>query len=162
MTAQLKDKLIQQALERRLRHAAQSDSAPLSLVAGFGATDKIPEQHYRFHLHPGYQQIRIMNDGAARLGIGNPFFKLHEGTAGNTTVIGGKSYINYASYNYLGLSGHSAVIDAAKAAIDRYGTSVSASRLVSGDRPVHRELEHALANVYGVEDAITLDRKSVV
>lgn len=80
LTAQLKDKLIQQALERRLRHAAQSDNAPLSLVAGFGTADKVPEQHYRFHLHPGYQQIRIMNDGAARLGIGNPFFKLHEGT----------------------------------------------------------------------------------
>ena len=87
LTAQLKDKLIQQALERRLRHATQSESAPMSLVAGFGASDKIPEQHYRFHLHPGYQQIRIMNDGAARFGIGNPFFKLHEGTAGATTDI---------------------------------------------------------------------------
>lgn len=154
LTAQLKDKLIQQALERRLRHASQPESAPLSLVTGFGAADKIPEQHYRFHLHPGYQQIRIMNDGAARLGIDNPFFKLHEGTAGATTVIGGKSYVNYASYNYLGLSGHPAVVDAAKAAIDRYGTSVSASRLVSGERPVHRQLEQALAEVYGVDDAI--------
>lgn len=155
LTAQLKDKLIQQALERRLRHATQSDNAPMSLVAGFGAADKIPEQHYRFHLHPGYQQIRIMNDGAARLGIGNPFFKLHEGTAGSTTNIGGKMYVNYASYNYLGLSGHPAVINAAKDAIDRYGTSVSASRLVSGERPIHRQLEQALARAYGVDDAIT-------
>ena len=155
LTAQLKDKLIQQALERRLRHAAQSDNAPMSLVAGFGAADKIPEQHYRFHLHPGYQQIRIMNDGAARLGIGNPFFKLHEGTAGSTTNIGGKMYVNYASYNYLGLSGHPPVINAAKDAIDRYGTSVSASRLVSGERPIHRQLEQALARAYGVDDAIT-------
>ena len=155
LTAQLKDKLIQQALERRLRHATQSDNAPMSLVTGFGAADKIPEQHYRFHLHPGYQQIRIMNDGAARLGIGNPFFKLHEGTAGSTTNIGGKMYVNYASYNYLGLSGHPAVINAAKDAIDRYGTSVSASRLVSGERPIHRQLEQALARAYGVDDAIT-------
>ncbi len=155
LTAQLKDKLIQQALERRLRHATQSDNTPMSLVAGFGSPDKIPEQHYKFHLHPGYQQIRIMNDGAARLGIGNPFFKLHEGTAGNTSVIGTKTYVNYASYNYLGLSGHPAVTDAAKAAIDRYGTSVSASRLVSGERPIHRQLEQALARVYGVDDAIT-------
>ena len=155
LTAQLKDKLIQQALERRLRHATQSDNAPMSLVAGFGAADKIPEQHYRFHLHPGYQQIRIMNDGAARLGIGNPFFKLHEGTAGSTTNIGGKMYVNYASYNYLGLSGHPDVINAAKDAIDRYGTSVSASRLVSGERPIHRQLEQALARAYGVDDAIT-------
>lgn len=155
LTAQLKDKLIQQALERRLRHATQSESAPMSLVAGFGASDKIPEQHYRFHLHPGYQQIRIMNDGAARFGIGNPFFKLHEGTAGATTDIDGKSYVNFASYNYLGLSGHPVVMEAAKAAIDHYGTSVSASRLVSGERPVHRQLEQAIAHVYGVDDAIT-------
>lgn len=155
LTAQLKDKLIQQALERRLRHATQSDSAPMRLVAGLGGPDKIPEQYYRFHLHPGYQQIRIMNDGAARLGIGNPFFKLHEGTAGATTEIGGKSYVNFASYNYLGLSGHPAVVAAAKSAIDQFGTSVSASRLVSGERPIHRQLEQAIAGVYGVEDAIT-------
>ena len=44
---------------------------------------------------------------------------------------------------------------AAKQAIDQYGTSVSASRLVSGERPVHRELEQAIARVYGVDDAIT-------
>ncbi len=155
LTAQLKDKLIQQALERRLRHVEESDKAPLNLVAGLGATDKIPEQHYRFHLHPNYQQIRIMNDGAARLGVGNPFFRLHEGTARNTTVIGDQNYVNFASYNYLGMSGHPVVMDAAKAAIDRYGTSVSASRIVSGDRPIHRQLEQALARVYGVEDAIT-------
>ena len=40
-------------------------------------------------------------------------------------------------------------------AIDRYGTSVSASRLVSGERSVHRELEEALAALYGVDAAVT-------
>ena len=114
----------------------------------------IPEQHYQFHLHPGYQQIRIINDGAAQLGIGNPFFKLHEGIAGATTRIGGREYINYASYNYLALSGHPEITEAAKYAIDRYGTSVSASRLVSGERPIHRELEQAIAEIYGVDDSI--------
>lgn len=155
LTAQIKDKLIQQALERRLRQAEQGSSveAPAGLPAGVGNT---PEQHYRFHLHPGYQQIRIINDGAARLGIGNPFFKLHEGIAGATTQIGGREYINYASYNYLALSGHPDISEAAKTAIDRYGTSVSASRLVSGERPIHRELEQAIARIYGVDDAIVL------
>lgn len=152
LTAQIKDKLIQQALERRLRQAADPSTQSQSWQAGEG--DDIPEQYYRFHLHPDYLQLRIMNDGAARLGLSNPFFKLHEGTAGARTRIGGKDYLNFASYNYLGLSGHPTVADAAKAAIDRYGTSVSASRLVSGDRPVHRELERDLASVYGTEDAI--------
>lgn len=149
ITAQIKDKLIQQALERKLR---QFDAPRTTSPATPG--DRIAEQHYRFHLHPGYQQIRIINDGAARLGITNPFFKLHEGIAGATTQIGGQTYVNYASYNYLGLSGDARVAAAAKAAIDQYGTSVSASRPVSGERPVHRELEHALAAAYGVDDAV--------
>lgn len=155
LTAQIKDKLIQQALERRLRQAEQGSSDETPIISPSG-TATIPEQHYRFHLHPGYQQIRIINDGAARLGIGSPFFKLHEGLAGATTRIAGREYINYSSYNYLGLSGHPDVSAAAKNAIDRYGTSVSASRLVSGERPIHRELEQAIAKVYDVDDAIIM------
>lgn len=155
LTAQIKDKLIQQALERRLRQTEQVNDTEIPVQSSSSATN-IPEQHYRFQLHPGYQQIRIINDGAARLGIGNPFFKLHEGIAGATTQIGGREYINYASYNYLGFSGHPDIAEAAKTAIDCYGTSVSASRLVSGERPLHRELEQAIAKVYGVDDAIVL------
>lgn len=154
LTAQIKDKLIQQALERRLRQAAQGKPVETPAAKSVETAANIPEQYYRFHLHPGYQQIRIINDGASRLGIGNPFFKLHEGTAGATTRIDGREYINFASYNYLGLSGHPAVSEAAKNAIDRYGTSCSASRLVSGERPIHRELERAIAQVYDVADAI--------
>ena len=153
LTAQIKDKLIQQALERRLRQAEQTGISETPTRSSVGVTS-IQEQHYHFHLHPGYQQIRIINDGAARLGIGNPFFKLHEGTAGSRTHIGDRDYLNFASYNYLGLSGHPEVSEAAKAAIDRYGTSVSASRAVSGERPIHRELEQAIAAAYGTDDAI--------
>jgi 8-amino-7-oxononanoate synthase len=151
LTAQIKDTLILQALERRLKQSERSDSIAESMDQD---GDAVPEKFYRFHLHPGYQQLRIMNDGAARLGITNPFFKLHEGTAGASTRIDGKEYINFASYNYLNLCGHPAVSDAAKEAIDRYGTSVSASRPVSGERPIHRELEQALARAYDVDDAV--------
>jgi 8-amino-7-oxononanoate synthase len=152
ITAQLKEKLIQQSLERRLRRTtATAPAAPLRA----GSPDSaIPEQFTRFDLHPGYQQLRIMTDGAARLGITSPFFKLHEGCAGARTRIGGRDFVNFSSYNYLGLSGHPAVSAAAKDAIDRYGTSVSASRPVSGERPIHRELESAIAAAYGAEDAI--------
>lgn len=155
LTSQFKDKLIQQALERRLRQAEQGSSTAAPVHAPAGAANT-PEQHYRFSQHPGYQQIRIINDGAARLGVGNPFFKLHERIAGATTRIGGQEYINYASYNYLDLSGNPEVSDAAKTAIDDYGTSVSASRLVSGERPIHRELEQEIAKSYGVDDAIVI------
>lgn len=150
----MKDKLIQQALERRLRKT--SEGAPSASLEGVNSAS--PEdfgQFCRFDQHPGYQQLRLMRDGAARFGLTNPFFKLHEGLAGAQTVIDGQRYVNFASYNYLGYSGHPVVTEAAKAAIDRYGTSVSASRPVSGDRPIHRELEEELAQLYEVDSAIT-------
>ncbi|HRF73652.1 MAG TPA: aminotransferase class I/II-fold pyridoxal phosphate-dependent enzyme [Accumulibacter sp.] len=154
LTAQIKDKLIQQALERRLRQAEQGKVFDAPVRASSNATDT-PEQHCRFDRHQGYQQVRIISEGASRLGIASPFFKLHEGIAGASTRIDGRDCVNYASYNYLALSGHPEVSAAAKLAIDRYGTSVSASRLVSGERLVHRELEQALAAAYEVDDAIT-------
>ena len=91
---------------------------------------------------------------ARRLGIEDPYFKVHAGSAGATTEIGGRSYINFSSYNYLGLSGHPRVNKAAADAIARYGTSASASRLVAGERPIHGDLERALADFYEVEDSI--------
>jgi 8-amino-7-oxononanoate synthase len=151
LTGQLKDQLIKQALERRLRHAGNEDSR---IAASSAPTDVVPESFCRFDLHPGYQQLRIIKEGADRLGIENPYFRVHEGVAGATTRIAGRDYLNFSSYNYLGLSGHPVVNEAAKAAIDRYGTSVSASRLVSGERPIHRELESALAETHGVDDAV--------
>jgi 8-amino-7-oxononanoate synthase len=154
LTAALKEKLIQQGLERRLRHAEAPATPARPLRETGSAAAEIPEQFTRFDLHPGYQQLRIISDGAARVGIRSPFFKNHEGIAGGRTRIGGREFLNFSSYNYLGLSGHPAISQAAKDAIDRYGTSVSASRAVSGERPVHRELEAAIAQAYGVEDAV--------
>jgi 8-amino-7-oxononanoate synthase len=153
LTAALKEKLIQQGLERRLRQAG-APAVPVRALRDAEINAEIPEQFTRFDLHPGYQQLRIISDGAARVGIASPFFKSHEGTAGGRTHIGGREFLNFSSYNYLGLSGHPAVSQAAKDAIDRYGTSVSASRAVSGERPLHRELEAALAQAYGAQDAV--------
>jgi 8-amino-7-oxononanoate synthase len=89
-----------------------------------------------------------------QIGLKNPYFHVHDGTAGNRSIIDGVEMINFSSYNYLGFSGHPEVIAAAKEAIDLYGTSVSASRLVSGERPVHRKLEEGLAAHIGVEAAV--------
>jgi 8-amino-7-oxononanoate synthase len=104
----------------------------------------------------GFRDIRMIREAARFLGIADPFFRVHEGIAEAETVIGNRTYVNFASYNYLGLNGHPQIVDAAKRAIDRYGTSVSASRPVSGERPVHRELEQALARLHGAEDSIVL------
>ena len=101
-------------------------------------------------------EIAMVRRAGEALGIRNPFFRAHDGIAGATSVIDGVPYDNFVSYNYLGLNGDPRVNQAAKDAIDHYGTSVSASRIVSGERPIHRELEQALAAVYQTEDAITL------
>jgi 8-amino-7-oxononanoate synthase len=104
----------------------------------------------------GFREIRVIREAAEFLGISDPFFRVHEGIAGAETVIDGRRFVNFASYNYIGLNGHPDIVSAARAAIDRYGTSVSASRPVSGERPVHRDLEHALARVHGTEDCVVL------
>lgn len=153
LSAQIKDKLIQVTLERRLQQAQQTPQAPSQRLFS-QSMDSVPDAYYRFDKYPGYQQIRIINDGAQRLGLTSPFFKQHEGVAGATTHIDGRELINYGSYNYLDLCGDPDVSNAAKAAIDQYGTTVSASRIVSGERPLHRQLERALADLYEVDDAI--------
>ena len=103
---------------------------------------------------PEYRLLQARLEELERHGLENPYFRVHEGTTGATAAIGGREVVNFANYNYLGLSGHPRVNEAAARAIHRYGTSVSASRVVSGERPVHRELEEELASFIGVEDCL--------
>lgn len=105
---------------------------------------------------PQLRQLRMHRAAADLIGLDNPFFRAHAGVAGATTVIDGRTFDNFASYNYLGLNGHPAVNEAATRAIATYGTSASASRVVAGERPIHRELEDRLARLHGVEDAVVM------
>lgn len=89
-------------------------------------------------------------------GVTNPYFLVNDGVTRDTSIIGGNEVLNFSSYNYLGMSGHPAVVAAVQDAVARYGSSCSASRLLSGDKPVHRELETELAALLGTEDAIVL------
>jgi 8-amino-7-oxononanoate synthase len=86
--------------------------------------------------------------------VADPFFREQEGRAGATTWIDGREVLNFSSYDYLGLNHVPSVAAAAKVAIDQYGTSVSASRLVAGERRILRDLERRLADVYDAEDAV--------
>jgi 8-amino-7-oxononanoate synthase len=103
---------------------------------------------------PGLREIETIRKTARSLGIADPFFRVHDGVAAAETSIDGRPYLNFASYNYLGLNGHPRIADAVGEAVRRYGTSVSASRMVSGERPLHRALETAIADFYGVEDCL--------
>jgi 8-amino-7-oxononanoate synthase len=63
--------------------------------------------------------------------------------------------VSFASNDYLGLANHPAVVAAAHDALDRWGAGAGASRLIVGSRPVHRDLESALAEWKGTEAALT-------
>lgn len=92
----------------------------------------------------------------SRTGLANPYFLVHEAGMTDTTVVDGRELLSFSSYNYLGLATHPRVTEAARQAIERCGTSVSASRLLSGSRPLHVELETELAGFLGCESALTL------
>jgi 8-amino-7-oxononanoate synthase len=66
----------------------------------------------------------------------------------------GSAVVSFASNDYLGLSAHPAVRAAARDAIERWGAGAGASRLVTGSRPVHAELEQELADWKGTEAAV--------
>jgi 8-amino-7-oxononanoate synthase len=109
-----------------------------------------------FSALPGYRELIMQRSLGSALGFDNPFYRLHEGRAGPETRIGGRTFLNFSSYDYLGLNGHPNVTAAAKAAVDMYGTSPSASRLTAGERPVHRELEKGLAEIYRAEACLCM------
>ncbi|MEL6814945.1 MAG: 8-amino-7-oxononanoate synthase [Cyanobacteria bacterium J06598_3] len=77
-----------------------------------------------------------------------------DGSAGPVVTMGGQPMVNFASNDYLGLAGHPQLVESAIAAVQTYGTGATGSRLLSGHRPLHRELEQAIAQLKNTEDAI--------
>lgn len=66
----------------------------------------------------------------------------------------GRSVLNFCANNYLGLSSHPKVIEAAKRAIDTHGYGMSSVRFICGTQDIHKELEQKLATFLGTEDTI--------
>jgi glycine C-acetyltransferase len=68
--------------------------------------------------------------------------------------VGGREVVNFCANNYLGLSSHPALVEAARAALARYGFGMSSVRFICGTQTVHRELEARLSAFLGTEDTI--------
>lgn len=135
--------------ERRklLREMLQERSAPTA--------DEGESRPEGFWFPPEFLDLQENFKDRYGLEPGEIYFLPSEGLNSNLTRINGRELINYAGYNYVGMSGDPVVSQAAKDAIDRYGTSVSASRLGSGERPLHAELESTLCEFLGTEACTT-------
>ena len=79
---------------------------------------------------------------------------LDSDAGGPTGIVDDHTVVSFASNDYLGLTRHPAVVAAAHNAIDRWGTGSGSARLIVGSRPVHTELEVALADWKGTERAV--------
>ncbi|MEQ1815105.1 MAG: aminotransferase class I/II-fold pyridoxal phosphate-dependent enzyme [Nitrosomonas sp.] len=140
--------LLKQLLSRNEKKAVQLLSPLKATQASNDPTS--------FNDFSGFKMLQEQAEIFQTLALKNPYFCTHEGISDHVTAFEGRKYINYSGYNYLGLSGHPDVSAAAKNAIDHYGTSVSASRIVSGEIPLHAELEQVLAEIHDTESAVAL------
>lgn len=83
-----------------------------------------------------------------------PYFRPIEATEGSSVTTKGKRRVMIGSNNYLGLTHHPRVIEAAKRALDQYGTGCTGSRFLNGNLASHEELEERLAHFLGKESAL--------
>ena len=91
---------------------------------------------------------------AAREGDLLPYFRLIESEAGPLMEVEGSEKVMLGSNNYLGLTGDDRVKQAARDALERYGTGLTGSRFLNGTTPLHVELERELTEFMGTEDVI--------
>ena len=84
-----------------------------------------------------------------------PYFRSIEENYDTEVIIGGKRLLMFGSNSYMGLTNHPKVKEAAKKAIDKYGSSCSGSRFLNGTSRLHIELEEKLADHLGKEAALT-------
>src|ERR687890_2029926 len=99
--------------------------------------------------HDRVEQLRMAREQDVM-----PYFRLLEGQAGPVVTMEGKERIQLGSNNYLGLTGDERVKQAAREALERYGTALTGSRFLNGTIPLHLELEREIAEWMQTEDAL--------
>lgn len=83
-----------------------------------------------------------------------PYFRAIESDQDTVVSINGKKVLMFGSNSYLGLTNHPLIKEAAKKAIDKYGTGCAGSRFLNGTLDIHLELEEKLADLVGKEKAL--------
>ena len=133
-------------LEARLNNEAPAASEPRGEVTPI----------VRFEDSPEYQAFAQREQALLSHGAENPYFVVHDSPLTDTSLMAGEKVLNFGSYNYVAMSGRPEVMDAAKAAIDKYGTSASGSRLLAGEKSLYGQLEREIADWKGAEAALVL------
>jgi 8-amino-7-oxononanoate synthase len=108
--------------------------------------DNINIMHKRFAQYDEPQQIQAT-------GL-YPYYRAIESEQDTEVLINGKKVLMFGSNSYLGLTSHPKVKEAAKAAIDKYGTGCAGSRFLNGTLDIHIELEEKLAKFVGKDGAL--------
>ena len=103
----------------------------------------------RLDAYPRIEPYRLVRDAGYW-----PFYKTVESASKPRITVEGREVINFGSNNYLSLSYHPQVVEAAIAATRHFGAGVTGSRLLNGTLSLHRELEAELADFYGREAAL--------
>jgi glycine C-acetyltransferase len=104
------------------------------------------------------RRIKAMNDRISNLKMNDLYFynqAVEEIIDGARVRVRGREMGMYASYSYLGLVGHPRINEAAKKAVDKYGTGTNGVRTLAGTLTIHNELEETIANFKHTEEAIT-------
>ena len=110
----------------------------------------------RFEDSPEFQAFMKRQEALLGSGMENPYFVTHDSPLLDTSNMAGQKVLNFGSYNYVGMSGRPETKEAAKKAIDEYGTSASGSRLLAGEKSLHSELEREIADWKHTETALVL------
>ena len=115
---------------------------------------RVSPEHYEFDKFPEHREYTTMRWYYEQQKYEMNIFREHLGISGATVMIDGREMINYSSYNYLGLAGDPRVKEAAKKAIDDFGTSTGSGRSITGEVSLHAAFEREISEVLGCDDAV--------
>ncbi|MCX6058485.1 MAG: aminotransferase class I/II-fold pyridoxal phosphate-dependent enzyme [Chloroflexi bacterium] len=104
------------------------------------------------------RRVRAFTERVARLEEHDLYYfnmPVEEILPGNKVFLRGREMGMYASYSYLGLVGHPRINEAAKKAVDKFGTGTNGVRMLAGTLTLHKELEETIANFKHAEAAVT-------
>ena len=124
----------------------EAEGLPLEEIEGRHLDVKGPDIFQRigpFHLAKQAQAVGLY-----------PFFQPVDVNEGNEAIVNGERVLMLGSNNYLGLTRHPKVMQAAREALEHYGPSMTGSRLLNGTTALHEELEEEIAAFLGMESAL--------